>query len=423
MQLDKVTHIITLRNRENYINRTLELYKNTSLKVIVADSSKKPRDLSLTKNIKYFYKKDMTIIPMALEVLKKVDTKYVILNSDDDYILPEAIEKCVEFLEENDDYVAVQGEAFAYTNFIKSKCLHINSNDGYMFRKNNDFLSDEIKKRFEYYRKNYQQIYYAVMRRDDLIYIFKQMQKYKIKEFYMVELIIATISHALGKSKMIKFPYIIRENMKSSDSHTCINIASLCKNKHPDINKFQLMMQDVLEQKSVAKKDAKKISKELIKNFLSFVDEKYPKYIKNRKFYKEKEFIKKFPQTQNIIKLIKKYNISSGFTYEYDKNIKLARKLNGLEQNFKKISKKHKKIVLYGGGLIAHMLASKYKKNITFIVDQNQNIKTINNIKVFSPQRLKKEDYDAIYISVLGRKDEILEQLVQLSLSTKTYSY
>lgn len=423
MQLDKITHILTLRNRENYINRTLELYKNTSLKVVVADSSKKPSDLNLTKNIKYFYKKDLTIIPMVLELLKEIDTKYVILNSDDDYILPEAIEECVLFLENNNDYVAVQGEAFAYRNFFKSKILHIGSNDFYMFKKNNDFLSDDIKKRFEYYKKNYQQIYYAVMRKDDLFYIFKQMQKHKIEEFYMVELIIATITHALGKSKIIKTPYIMRESMKVSDSHTCTNIESLYKSKHTDINKFQIMMEDVLIQNSVNKKDAKKISKEIIPNFLSFVNEKYPKYVKDAKSHKAQEFVKKFPQTQNIIDIIKKYNINSGFTYKYDKNIKLAHKLNDLEQNFKKITKKHKKIVIYGGGLIAHMLASIYKENIAFIVDQNQNIKTINNIKVFNMQRLKKEDYDAIYISVLGRKNEILEQIEQLNLNAKIYSY
>jgi len=43
------------------------------------------------------------------EALKVADTKYSIVCSDDDFVLPKALSKCVDFLESNQDYAAASG--------------------------------------------------------------------------------------------------------------------------------------------------------------------------------------------------------------------------------------------------------------------------------------------------------------------------
>jgi glycosyltransferase domain-containing protein len=89
--------------------------------IVVADSSPFPVCETNQKivtsahddlNIRYNRYSPDTYIPSKIaQALGTVDSKYSVLCADDDFIVPRAIEQCVQFLESNPDYEVVHGHS------------------------------------------------------------------------------------------------------------------------------------------------------------------------------------------------------------------------------------------------------------------------------------------------------------------------
>tara|TARA_B100001057_G_C22869145_1_gene957937 strand:+ start:4357 stop:5349 length:993 start_codon:yes stop_codon:yes gene_type:complete len=89
--------------------------------VIIVDGSNNTQrewmDENSNENIQYFHRK--TTFPERLKQAGKLlKTKYAILLSDDEFYSVDALNKCINFLESNNEYVAVNGRAvgFLYKN-------------------------------------------------------------------------------------------------------------------------------------------------------------------------------------------------------------------------------------------------------------------------------------------------------------------
>jgi glycosyltransferase domain-containing protein len=124
-----LTIILLLKGRDAFTMRWFEYAKNFKLayKVIVADgglSSDLEKELLEKKfhlevdyefvrypydeNYKIFYSK-------VLDALLRVETKYVLLSSNDDFLFFDALENSVTFLNENSDYVSSRGEIWDFS--------------------------------------------------------------------------------------------------------------------------------------------------------------------------------------------------------------------------------------------------------------------------------------------------------------------
>ena len=116
--LDKITLVIATKNRHQYLERIVDYYSNSGINIIVADATKEKYSKKLPSNISYFHYPEIHYCIKLDDVFKKVNTPYSLLCADDDFIIPEAIETCVDFLEKNSDYASAQGY---YMMFCHSK--------------------------------------------------------------------------------------------------------------------------------------------------------------------------------------------------------------------------------------------------------------------------------------------------------------
>ena len=119
----KLTICIPTKNRPDFLSRLLNYYTSTNFDgwLFIGDSSK---GTSLSKNhnlikklknqlnIRYFEFPELSAEKVLEEFRKSISTEFVVLNCDDDFLCPSSLERCVKFLDENQDYSAAHGKGF-----------------------------------------------------------------------------------------------------------------------------------------------------------------------------------------------------------------------------------------------------------------------------------------------------------------------
>jgi len=115
--LNDLTIVIPTYNRHGYALRQAHFWTNYNVHVEIFDGSpnsiSKSEIKSLPQNVRYWHS------PVSIEerfkmASKMIRTKYSILISDDEFVLPNGLTKCVAFLEDNDDYVSCKGTALIF---------------------------------------------------------------------------------------------------------------------------------------------------------------------------------------------------------------------------------------------------------------------------------------------------------------------
>ena len=119
--------IIPTKNRPKWIERCLIYYDKSKFKgkILVADSTDN-NDLIkfqkvLKKNfqsiVKFINCKGLSFQPAVLKALHEVETKYVVINCDDDIIISKKLHLGLNFLEKNKDYSGFTGKALTIRTF------------------------------------------------------------------------------------------------------------------------------------------------------------------------------------------------------------------------------------------------------------------------------------------------------------------
>ncbi|MGD9553998.1 MAG: glycosyltransferase family 2 protein [Arcobacteraceae bacterium] len=89
---------------------------------------------------------------------------------------------------------------------------------------------------------------------------------------------------------------------------------------------------------------------------------------------------------------------------------------NTLQNSFEEKSQSllyGKQFILYGFGHIGKLIYEKYKSHILFVVDKNfEELNKKEDIVIYSLDKLKDNAEEYIFISVLGREDEISNELI-----------
>jgi len=115
--LSKLSIVIISYNRQNFILRQLEYWKDIPVSIIVIDGS----ILSLNKkdlnnrypNLNYIH--SSTSFGERIGIAAKLSKKeYTIFLGDDEFYSIRALEKCLYFLEKNQDYVSCMGQCVAF---------------------------------------------------------------------------------------------------------------------------------------------------------------------------------------------------------------------------------------------------------------------------------------------------------------------
>ena len=119
-----LTIILPIMNRSYFLNRILLYYTILNFKgmIIILDSSNS-KILEENRNIikrysdlqiKYF-KENGSAFVVQKKIMDSIDTDYVTYTGDDDYFLISGLEKCIEFLEKNREFIGANGRSF---NFV-----------------------------------------------------------------------------------------------------------------------------------------------------------------------------------------------------------------------------------------------------------------------------------------------------------------
>jgi glycosyltransferase domain-containing protein len=118
--LENLTIIIPTYNRSKNLIRLIKFYSEINVNIIVLDASENQEFFVNNDQLNYIHLRGSKLHERLLYASKLVTTNYVAICADDDFLFPQGLEKCIEFLEINRDYSCVQGAyiRFKYDNFF-----------------------------------------------------------------------------------------------------------------------------------------------------------------------------------------------------------------------------------------------------------------------------------------------------------------
>ncbi len=141
---DNLTVIVTIRNRRNTLPRVMNYYKKFPANVIFLDSTitgPYPNAHIAMPN-QYRHVPGKTYVQKLNDCLAEVKTKYSVVVCDDDFLVSEGIDYCLEFLEKHDNYSAVRGQEVALLDeFCSFETLD------FLVERFDLFESDDVKER------------------------------------------------------------------------------------------------------------------------------------------------------------------------------------------------------------------------------------------------------------------------------------
>lgn len=218
-----ITLLIPTYNRHQYLNRILEYYKDCSFHVIAADSTKNVYNSTTSKphSFQYLHYSNISLTQKLEAALNEVKTKYVVMCADDDFIIPDRIFDCINFLENNKAYSAVQGNGISY----KKEDLD-GAKTGFSILYENpvqEIVNDNPLQRLKELFESYRTIFSAVHYTDNLKFAFKDAGKV-VQNLYLNEYLTVIVPIISGKYKELPFLYQVREYAEDSGDKTTDNL-------------------------------------------------------------------------------------------------------------------------------------------------------------------------------------------------------
>ncbi|MCI5054396.1 MAG: TIGR00180 family glycosyltransferase [Pelagibacteraceae bacterium] len=213
-----LTIIIITKDRYDFINRLLAYYNFTELKskILIADSTDfdhhnlNSNYIENYKNldINFYHRPNIKPENLQNEMLEKVRTKYTIVCADDDIIIDNSIIKCVDFLEKNNDYIAVTGRIHGFaTEKDRARDCKISIWNEY----NQQNISETNPNiRLKNYLSSYWVNFFSIVRTDDYIRCSKYAHL-STSAAMRGEIIPCMTKALLGKTKKLNHLHMLRQ--------------------------------------------------------------------------------------------------------------------------------------------------------------------------------------------------------------------
>jgi len=212
---DAVTVIIPTCNRPKYLKRSLDYWGRTDFNVLVADGGVERYDGKIPPNISYFYDNLSSPGERWLNSVQKVNTRYVVLCADDDFLTVRGLHACVAFLEGHSDYVSAQGHAILFK--IKDReNISIEALNAFMVGHKIDGATakERLRQLFNEYIYQIYSVYHTPILQQALETCKDQ------KNGSYIELSAALIPSIFGKHKVVPVFYSAREHLVGASSST-----------------------------------------------------------------------------------------------------------------------------------------------------------------------------------------------------------
>lgn len=206
---DKIKHCV------KYYSKIL----NQHMQLFILDSSDEYiylKQYEFLKNLNCKYIKHLSIEGKSCQVQKKfldnIDSQYVTFTGDDDYLVIDGIEKCIQFLDKNNEFIAAHGYAYNLTlsSREKNKIININKYNSLVGGNDNQTSLNRIKQQF----KNYNTTTFGIHRISNykklMSFINLKNNKNENENIFNDELLPNFLSSCYGKMKFINELYLFR---------------------------------------------------------------------------------------------------------------------------------------------------------------------------------------------------------------------
>ena len=209
--LNNITIIILAHYSDHDASRVLEYYRDVNVNILVADSNATPSSHHKNyKNVQYFHYAHVPFHEKMAHIFQYVNTPYVVLHPDDDFIVPSGIVSCIEFLEKNPDYASVQGHYVWFTvgqSDIPIRPLFINV-------VGLDIKSTNAADRLKISTHRNMPWFYSVHRTENLKCFFQDVHS-QIPNQGLGEVALKLVSAISGNLKILPVFYYAYQNYKS----------------------------------------------------------------------------------------------------------------------------------------------------------------------------------------------------------------
>lgn len=201
--LFELTIVIPTFNRQSFAIRNMHYWSGRLAKVVVIDGSQRPipaeKLSSLSKNITYIHL-DLPFNERILFATEHVTTKYAMLCCDDEFQVPSGIVKCIDFLENNQDYSQCCGRVIRFSP--RKYCIRL---DPDKLNHESHFVNQENwEERIAYHvTPIVTSTIYGVHRVDSFRHCVKHSMNYDYGNPYPQETLFEFAAAAFGKSKVI----------------------------------------------------------------------------------------------------------------------------------------------------------------------------------------------------------------------------
>jgi glycosyltransferase domain-containing protein len=229
---DIITLLIPTHNRHNYLERAIAYYGPMPIQIYIVDSSATPYDIK-QDNITYIHLPTHTLTGKISHALNLITTPYVVMSADDDFLLPEKVQTCIDFLDKHPSYQSAAGNSICYKRDTVSS-TQVNFAPIYTDRLSYEVTDKDPFARIKSFFNPYRGAFYAVHRTAVLRKAFEGAADV-VKNLYMNEYLTGIYTIASGGFIELPILYHVRDYADDSGDKTTPNLDAIFHDT--DLNK------------------------------------------------------------------------------------------------------------------------------------------------------------------------------------------
>ena len=236
--MNNFTLIIPTHNRHKYLKRSIDYFKHLDAKILYCDSSMIAYNNELHSNMQYLHLPKKNFAEKILLALDKINTKFVALCADDDFILIKSLYEGYEILSKQTNFKTLLGiNIFFHENF-----------NGKFYSTNKPLPKDINFSPYEngpMFLSNYNQALWGLYDKEIISKSFELINKAKFLNDNFIELTIGAIAGYCGGIKYLNNIWSVRElsaNEHWGDRHKAINNIYTDKLIRIDFKKYKQLL-------------------------------------------------------------------------------------------------------------------------------------------------------------------------------------
>jgi len=309
MNFTNFTVVIPEHNRPHHLKRLLEYYLDQNVRIIVSDSS--VEEFCYLKEYKdkivYHHFPQTPLAKKIYNILPFIETPYVVMCANDDFVIPNAVSKITDFLDNHLDYNSGQGIYIDYDPFDENLQISLRYPNMLIEQLDENNGCDRLL----HLMKSYFQYYYAVYRASTFVNVYSSVirdDSTRIVNLCLLESYISSYSAIEAKHIIIPELYAARENIINSAGRFTDNMSKIITKKkyRNEYNAYsELLSKLIINQEKITPKKATEIVNKSIDIYMSESFRDYFKF-KNRSKRALKNILFKIGLLEVIIKRINK---------------------------------------------------------------------------------------------------------------------